>query len=279
MERVIASLPVVTGPQWAGVNYFCTTRAGGVGVAPHDTLNLGRRAGDNPDTVAENRRRVRAAVPAEPLWLRQVHGSEVVDADVMDAAGDPAAGEPAAGDPAAGVPAAGAPVQDEPAVDASVTTQPGRVLAVMVADCLPVVITDSKGLVLGAAHAGWRGLSGGVLENTLAAMRAKAPQAEGWRAWVGPGIGPQHFEVGQDVLDAFTADDPATARYFTPRPGLSGKWLADLAGLADFRLRRAGVQEVALSGLCTVSASDRFFSYRRDGETGRMALLAWLDPV
>jgi YfiH family protein len=289
MERVIASLPVVTGPQWAGVNYFCTTRAGGVGVAPHDTLNLGRRAGDNPDTVAENRRRVRAAVPAEPLWLRQVHGSEVVDADAMDAAGEPAAGEPAAGEPAASEPAAGepaagesttgAPAQDEPAVDASVTTQPGRVLAVMVADCLPVVITDSKGLVLGAAHAGWRGLSGGVLENTLAAMRAKAPQAEGWRAWVGPGIGPQHFEVGQDVLDAFTADDPATARYFTPRPGLSGKWLADLAGLADFRLRRAGVQEVALSGLCTVSASDRFFSYRRDGETGRMALLAWLDPV
>jgi YfiH family protein len=289
MERVIASLPVVTGPQWAGVNYFCTTRAGGVGVAPHDTLNLGRRAGDNPDTVAENRRRVRAAVPAEPLWLRQVHGSEVVDADAMDAAGEPAAGEPAAGEPAAGEPAAGepaagesttgAPAQDEPAVDASVTTQPGRVLAVMVADCLPVVITDSKGQVLGAAHAGWRGLSGGVLENTLAAMRAKAPQAEGWRAWVGPGIGPQHFEVGQDVLDAFTADDPATARYFTPRPGLSGKWLADLAGLADFRLRRAGVQEVALSGLCTVSASDRFFSYRRDGETGRMALLAWLDPV
>ncbi len=284
MERVIASLPVVTGPQWAGVNYFCTTRAGGVGVAPHDTLNLGRRAGDNPDTVAENRRRVRAAVPAEPLWLRQVHGSEVVDADAMDAAGEPAAGEPAAGEPATGEPAAGesttgAPAQDEPAVDASVTTQPGRVLAVMVADCLPVVITDSKGQVLGAAHAGWRGLSGGVLENTLAAMRAKAPQAEGWRAWVGPGIGPQHFEVGQDVLDAFTADDPATARYFTPRPGLSGKWLADLAGLADFRLRRAGVQEVALSGLCTVSASDRFFSYRRDGETGRMALLAWLDPV
>jgi YfiH family protein len=289
MERVIASLPVVTGPQWAGVNYFCTTRAGGVGVAPHDTLNLGRRAGDNPDTVAENRRRVRAAVPAEPLWLRQVHGSEVVDADAMDAAGEPAAGEPAAGEPAASEPAAGepaagesttgVPVQEEPAVDASVTTQPGRVLAVMVADCLPVVITDSKGQVLGAAHAGWRGLSGGVLENTLAAMRAKAPQAEGWRAWVGPGIGPQHFEVGQDVLDAFTADDPATARYFTPRPGLSGKWLADLAGLADFRLRRAGVQEVALSGLCTVSASDRFFSYRRDGETGRMALLAWLDPV
>lgn len=254
MEHVTAGLPVVTGPQWAGVNYFCTTRAGGVGVAPHDTLNLGRRAGDNPDAVAENRRRVRAAVPSEPLWLRQVHGSEVVDADQPD-------------------------VPEEPAVDASVTARPGRVLAIMVADCLPVVIADARGQVLGAAHAGWRGLAGGVLEHTLAAMRAKAPQASDWRAWVGPGIGPREFEVGQDVLDAFVADDPACRRYFTPRPGIAGKWLADLAGLADFRLRRAGVQEVSLSGICTVTQADRYFSYRRDGETGRMALLAWLDPV
>ncbi|MNX52463.1 Laccase domain protein YfiH [compost metagenome] len=254
MDCVIASLPVVTGPTWPGVTYFCTTRAGGVGVAPHDTLNLGRRAGDDPAAVTENRRRVRAAVPGDPLWLRQVHGSEVVDADSPD-------------------------LPDEPALDASVTSHPGRVLAIMVADCLPVVIADADGKVLGAAHAGWRGLAGGVLEHTLAAMRAKAPAATGWRAWVGPGIGPQAFEVGQDVLDAFTADDPATARYFTPRPGLPGKWLADLAGLADFRLRRAGVQEVALSGMCTVSQAQRFFSYRRDTETGRMALLAWLDPV
>lgn len=254
MERLIADLPVVTGPDWNGVGYFCTTRAGGVGVAPHDTLNLGLRAEDNPEAVAENRRRVRAAVPADPLWLRQVHGSEVVDADVSD------------------VPA-------EPAVDASVTAQPGRVLAIMVADCLPVVIADAQGKVLGAAHAGWRGLAGGVLEHTLDAMRAKAPQATGWRAWVGPGIGPEHFEVGQDVLDAFTADDPATARFFSPRPGAAGKWLADLAGLADFRLRRAGVQEVSLSGECTVTRKDRYFSYRRDGVTGRMALLAWLHPV
>lgn len=254
MERVIAGLPVVTGPAWQGVSYFCTTRAGGVGVAPHGTLNLGLRAEDNPEAVAENRRRVRAAVSADPLWLRQVHGSEVVDADAPDA-------------PA------------EPAVDASVTAQPGRVLAVMVADCLPVVIADAHGTVLGAAHAGWRGLAGGVLENTLQAMRAKAPQASGWRAWVGPGIGPQHFEVGQDVLNAFIAEDPATARFFAPRPGLAGKWLADLAGLADFRLRRAGVQEVSLSGECTVTRKDRYFSYRRDGVTGRMALLAWLNPV
>lgn len=254
MERVIAGLPVVTGPDWAGVHYFCTTRAGGVGVAPHDSLNLGRRAGDNPDTVAENRRRVRAAVPSEPLWLRQVHGSEVVDADQPD-------------------------LPEEPAVDASVTAQPGRVLAIMVADCLPVIIADAEGQVLGAAHAGWRGLSGGVLENTLAAMRAKAPQAAAWNAWIGPGIGPQEFEVGQDVLDAFVADDPVTGRYFAPRPGIAGKWLADLAGLADFRLRRAGVQEVSRSGICTVTQAQRYFSYRRDGETGRMALLAWLAPA
>ena len=253
MERVIEGLPVVTGPAWAGVNYFCTTRAGGVGVAPHDTLNLGRRAGDDPDTVAENRRRLRAALPAEPLWLRQVHGSDVIDADATD-------------------------LPDEPALDASVTAQPGRVLAVMVADCLPVVIADADGRVLGAAHAGWRGLSGGVLENTLAAMRAKAPDASAWRAWVGPGIGPDAFEVGRDVLDAFMADDPAAERYFRPRPGMPGKWLADLTGLAEFRLRRAGVQDVTLSGLCTVGDAGRFFSYRRDSETGRMALLAWLDP-
>ena len=207
MERVIQGLPVVTGPQWAGVEYFCTTRAGGVGVAPHDTFNLGRRAEDNPDTVTENRRRLRAALPAEPLWLRQVHGADVVDAD------DPA-------------------TPQEPAADASVTARPGRVLAVMVADCLPVVIADDAGRVLGVAHAGWRGLSGGVLERTLAAMRAKAPDAGGWRAWVGPGISPDAFEVGRDVLDVFMADDPATesisapagpARQMAGRPAWTGR--------------------------------------------------------
>lgn len=249
MERLIHDLPVITGPRWPGVNYFCTTRAGGAGVAPHDTLNLGLRAGDRPETVAENRRRVRAAVPAEPLWLRQVHGHEVVDAD---------AGPP-----------------HEPAADASVTARPGRVLAIMVADCLPVVIADQDGTVLGAAHAGWRGLAGGVLENTLGAMQAKAPGARGWRAWIGPGIGPAAFEVGADVLQAFAADGPEAAALFAPRPGLPGKWLADLPGLALLRLRRAGVQAQSC-GLCTVQDS-RFFSYRRDRETGRMALLAWLD--
>ncbi|WP_459617897.1 peptidoglycan editing factor PgeF [Bordetella sp. 2513F-2] len=251
MERVIHGLPVVCGADWPGVRYFCTTRGGGVGQAPYDTLNLGLRAGDRPEVVAENRRRVRAAVPGEPLWLRQVHGSVVVDAD--------------------------APLSEpEPAADASVTCRPDRVLAIMVADCLPVVMADAEGTVLGVAHAGWRGLSGGVLEATLAAMRAKAPRAGGWRAWIGPGIGPDAFEVGADVLAAFTADDPDAAAAFRPRPDVAGKWWADLPALAQRRLRRAGVAQPESSGLCTASDPGRFFSYRRDRETGRMALLAWL---
>lgn len=251
-EKQIGGLPVVTGADWPGVRYFCTTRAGGVGAAPHDTLNLGLRADDRPEAVAENRRRVRAAVPGEPLWLRQVHGAGVVDADA----------------PSESV---------EPPADASVTIRPGRVLAIMVADCLPVVMSDAHGSVLGVAHAGWRGLAGGVIENTLRAMRAKQPAAHGWRAWVGPGIGPAAFEVGEDVLQAFAPDGPDALALFSPRPERPGKWLADLPALARLRLQRAGVAQPALSGLCTVSDADRFFSYRRDRITGRMALLAWLE--
>ncbi|SAI11667.1 Laccase domain protein yfiH [Bordetella ansorpii] len=251
MEYVIGELPVVGGQRWQGVRYFCTTRGGGVGTAPHDTLNLGLRAGDRPGVVDENRRRVRAVVPSEPLWLRQVHSADVVDADTD--------------------------VRHEPAADASVTTRPGRVLVAMAADCLPVVMADDQGAVLGVAHAGWRGLAGGVLENTLAAMRAKAPDARGWRAWVGPGIGPSAFEVGEDVVRAFSDGDAEAAAFFVPRPEAPGKWLADLPGLARLKLVRAGVAEPELSGLCTVT-DPRFFSYRRDKETGRMAALAWLAP-
>lgn len=258
LPRDAASLPVVTGPRWTGVHYFCTTREGGVGTAPHDTLNLGLRAGDRPEAVAENRRRVRAMLPADPLWLRQVHGTRVVDADGSEE--DAAEGEPAA--------------------DAAVTIAVDRPLAIMVADCLPVLIADTGGRALGAAHAGWRGLAGGVLENTLDALRRKCPAASAWQAWIGPGIGPAAFEVGADVLDAFAPADGGArgeaAALFTPRPGVPGKWLADLPALAELRLRRAGVAHVHRSGLCTVSDARRFFSYRRDGETGRMALLAWL---
>jgi len=258
MEQLIHGFPVITGPQWPGVRYFCTTRAGGVGVAPHDTLNLGLRADDVPETVLENRRRVRAAVPADPLWLRQIHGADVVDADAAVTRNEIG------------------PV--EPAADASVTAVSGRVLAIMVADCLPVFMTDLDGMVVGAAHAGWRGLSSGVLENTLQQLRRKAPAARGWRAWVGPCIGPTHFEVGDDVRQAFSAGGPQALACFVPRVGIPGKWLADLPALAVLRLRQAGVEDVHACGLCTVSDPTRFFSYRRDGTTGRMALLAWREP-
>jgi YfiH family protein len=257
VERITHNLPVITGPQWPGVHYFCTTRAGGVGVAPHDTLNLGLRADDIPETVLENRRRVRLAVPADPLWLRQVHGTDVVDGD-----------SPVLID---GV------EQAEPAADASVTAQSGRVLAIMVADCLPVFMTDLDGTVIGAAHAGWRGLAGGVLENTLAQLKRKAPLAKGWRAWVGPGIGPEHFEVGDDVREAFAGLGSEALACFKPYPLRPGKWLADLPALALLRLKRAGVEDAQACGLCTVSDAQRFFSYRRDGVTGRMGLLAWRD--
>ncbi len=250
MDRVIAGLPVVSGEDWPGVAYFCTTREGGAGVAPYDTFNLGIRAGDRPEAVAENRRRLAAALPGEPRWLRQVHANAVHDADLPPPAGEIAA-------------------------DASVTTRPGQVLAVLVADCLPVLMADEAGQVLGAAHAGWRGLSCGVLENTLELMRRKKPAAGGWRAWVGPGIGPAFFEVGADVLEAFGApgDAEAAACFRLHAPG---KWMADLPGLARLRLQRAGVARVELSGLCTYADRARFFSYRRDRETGRMAMLAWL---
>jgi len=244
-----AGLPVVPGPGWPGVACFCTTRAGGVGAAPYDTLNLGLKAGDDPATVAENRRRLRAGLPGDPFWLAQVHGSRVLDADA-DLPGGQA--------------------------DAAVTARAGRVLAIMTADCLPVVLSDLDGRVLGAAHAGWRGLAGGVLENTLDELRRRHPRARGWRAWVGPGIGPEAFEVGEDVREAFAPGGPQALAAFAPRPQARGKWLADLPALAELRLRRAGVEQVSLSRLCTVQHRELFFSYRRDGRTGRMATLAWL---
>ena len=249
MERVIQGLPVVTGPQWAGVEYFCTTRAGGVGVAPHDTFNLGRRAEDNPDTVTENRRRLRAALPAEPLWLRQVHGADVVDAD------DPA-------------------TPQEPAADASVTARPGRVLAVMVADCLPVVIADDAGRVLGVAHAGWRGLSGGC----WSAPWRPCGQGAGCRrlARLGrAGYQPRRLRGGPGCAGRLHGRRSGYGILFPPA-GPARQMAGRPAWTAEFRLRRAGVGDVTLSRLCTVADGGRFFSYRRDGITGRMALLAWL---
>ena len=250
-------LPLIRPKQaWQGVELFCTTRQGGVGQAPYDTFNLGLGTQENPTSVHENRRRLRQVLPSEPAWLKQVHGIRVVDADDL-------------------------PLFDSnlgpPAADASVTTTPGRVLAVLTADCLSVVLADQAGTVVGVAHAGWKGLAAGVLEATFQLMQAKRPLASDWRAWIGPGIGAQAFQVGDEVRVAFEGKGAEQSGHFVPDPLESGKWRADLAGLARWRLTQMGVTQVESSGLCTVNDPQRqFFSYRRDRETGRMATLAWL---
>lgn len=235
-------------PGWpapANVKALSTTRAGGLGVAPFDSLNLGTHVGDDPATVAANRARLRALLPAEPCWLNQVHGTAVVDLATYG-----------------GVPDA----------DAAVSRQPGAVCVVMTADCLPVLLCDRAGTVVGAAHAGWRGLQGGVIEATVRAMDVPAGEL---MAWLGPAIGPAAFEVGDEVRAAFVADDAAAATAFRPA-GPAGKWLADLYLLARQRLAALGVMGVHGGDACTFTEAARFFSYRRDGRTGRMASLVWL---
>ncbi len=235
-------------PDWpapAGVRALSTTRAGGVSVAPYDSLNLGIHVGDDPANVAANRAQVRRIVPSEPAWLNQVHGTVVADAASV-----------------AGVPDA----------DASVSRTPGAVCVVMTADCLPVLLCDRAGSVVGAAHAGWRGLHGGVIEATVAAMQVAPTDVI---AWLGPAIGPTAFEVGDEVRAAFVATDAIADAAFKPA-GQPGKWLADIYLLARQRLAALGVTAVYGGDCCTVSESRRFFSYRRDGVTGRMASLVWL---
>jgi hypothetical protein len=206
--------------------------------------------GDDPAAVERNRRLLRALLPAEPAWLRQVHGTRVIDAAGL------AAGEVEA--------------------DASFATAPGCVCVVMVADCLPVLFCDRDGTRVAAAHAGWRGMSAGVLENTVAALGCAPGDV---LAYLGPAIGPDRFEVGQEVVDAFTRADPQAAQCFrTKAPGPRGepKWLADLYRLARQRLAAARVRAVYGGGLCTYEDSARFFSHRRDPRSGRHAALIWL---
>ena len=233
-------------PGWpapAPVRALTTTRAGGVSRPPWDAFNLAAHVGDAPQHVAANRAalRRRFGLPADPVWLQQVHGARVVEAG----------------------PAAEA--------DAVWSRTPGQVCAVLTADCLPVLLCDRAGDCVAAAHAGWRGLAAGVLEATVAALPADAADL---MAWLGPAIGPDAFEVGDEVREAFvTADARAGAAF---RPAGDGRWLADLYGLAHLRLAAAGVTRVFGGGLCTFTDRDRFYSYRRDGVTGRMASLIWL---
>lgn len=250
--------PVINGPTWSGVNYFCTTRQGGFSQADWAGFNLGFNTAEPDATTQANRRVLHDHLPAAPVWLEQVHGCAVVDVDNM---------------------ALGSLSVQRPKADAAVTATPGRVLAVLTADCLPVVISDDKASVLGVAHAGWRGLAAGVLEATLMLMRQRAPDAGGWRAWIGPGISQTHFQVGVDVYQAFVNADAQAARYFLAQPAVNGaaKWLADLPGLAARRFARAGVTDVTLSARCTYEEPDVFYSYRLNPGTGRMATVAWLD--
>lgn len=249
-------------PDWPGlpanVGALATTRKGGVSAAPFDDgnggggLNLGLHVGDDPEAVQANRVRLQAMLPGRPAWISQVHGADVVDAATVG------------------------PDQPVRVGDASIATAPGVVCAILTADCLPVLFADAGGKVVGAAHAGWRGLAGGVLGTTIAAMRAAG--AGEITAWMGPAIGPQAFEVGGDVLDAFAAALPgADARSaFAPYPGRPGKYLADMFALARMMLARDGVTSVYGGTHCTATERDTFYSYRRDGVTGRQASLIWL---
>lgn len=234
-------------PDWpapARVRALVTTRSGGVSGGPYASLNLGTRVGDDEEAVRENRARLRAALPSEPKWLQQVHGTDVVEADRADA---------------------------EARADAALTSTPDVVCTVQIADCLPVLLCDRAGTSVAAAHAGWRGLSAGVLERAVTALCA-APKD--LIAWLGPAIGPRNFEVGGDVLGAFTRSDPDAAAAFEPLR--EGKWLADLYALARLRLGRAGVGAVFGGGLCTFADPQRFFSHRRDRVTGRHAACIWI---
>lgn len=249
-----ATAPQFLMPDWplgGRVRAAVTLRAGGVSGGPYDSLNLAAHVGDRPADVAENRRRVRMALslPTEPLWLNQVHGVAVADADAVAAAAS------------------------APQADAAVTRRPGRVLAVLVADCLPVLLARRDGAALAVAHAGWRGLAGGVIEAAVAALHTAPEQL---CAWLGPAIGPAHFEVGEEVRSAFCAADAGAAGAFVPNA--RGRWQCDLPALARQRLAALGLSQVYGEAPCTFAQPERFYSYRRERLTGRLAALLWIDP-
>ena len=236
-------------PEWPappGVKAFVTTRAGGVSSPPYDSLNLGFATDDDDQAVAANRARVGALLPGEPRWLKQVHGANVVEAES---------------------------VGERPEADASVAREAGTVCAILVADCLPILLADRHARVVAAAHAGWRGLAAGVIDNTVAAMRRSGAQPRDLLAFIGPGIGPRAFEVGDEVREAYVSRDAGAAGAFVPHA--RGKWLADLPALARRALARCSVDAVYGGELCTYSDAARFYSYRRDKDTGRMAGLIW----
>ncbi|HEY6722016.1 MAG TPA: peptidoglycan editing factor PgeF [Burkholderiales bacterium] len=221
-----------------------TTRAGGVSSGNFASLNLSLRVGDDPERVARNRAILRTYLPADPVWVKQVHGTVVIDA---------------------------AEAKPDAEADGIVARVAGSICTVLTADCLPVLLSDRAGKAVGIAHAGWRGLAGGIIENVV---RATAPSPQDLIAYLGPGIGPGTYEVGEDVRLAFIGNDPGADVAFTPCQ--KGKYLADLCALARRRLTASGVAEIHGGGFCAAS-DERFFSFRRDRTTGRMASLIWLE--
>jgi polyphenol oxidase len=242
-------------PEWPApprVRAAFTLRTGGASAPPFDSLNVGVHVGDDASAVMENRGRVRRYLhlPADPRWIEQVHGTDVLDLDGTLPSGTP------------GLRSA----------DAVVTRRTGQVCVVQVADCLPVLFATRDASAIAAAHAGWRGLAAGVLEATLAALAVEPANV---MAWLGPAIGPAHFEVGDEVRMAFLTRDPDAATAFTRN--LRDRWQCDLAVLARRRLAALGVRAVFGGNWCTYGDRARFFSYRRDGHCGRMAALIWLE--
>lgn len=238
------------------IKAFCSTRVGGVSKPPFDGLNLGLNAGDDPMNVLQNRNLLRSILPTDPCWLRQIHGVTVST-------------------PATRVTFMGGPYE----ADASVTNIPNEVLAILTADCMPVLFASKSGDVIGAAHAGWRGLSGGVLENTIREMCALSRDLmpQDITVWMGPAIGPTAFEVGEDVLQAFSGQSKAIlSEAFRPISGSAGKYWANLYLLAQDRLRSFGIEQIYGGDFCTVGDPANFYSYRRDKKTGRFASLIWI---
>ena len=235
-------------PDWpapAGVHAATTLRTGGVSIGPYTSLNPALHVGDDPDAVMRNRRfiRERLGLPSEPVWLEQIHSNNVVKAGA---------------------------VSQPPQADASYTDERGVVCAVMTADCLPLLLCSVDGTRIAAVHAGWRGLLAGVISNAVAALGKNE-----LLVWLGPAIGPDTFEVGGEVRAAFVQKSPAFAEAFKPQGG--GKWLADIYQLARIELNALGLTSLYGGRFCTVTEPDRFYSYRRDTVTGRMATLIWRD--
>ncbi len=246
------SLPVITA-DWeapSSVVALTTTRAGGVSAPPFDALNLGAHVDDDPDAVRRNRERIQSGLrlPSAPIWLSQMHGSRVAEVAINTQGSIPEA-------------------------DAAVTRQRGCVLAIMTADCLPVVLCSPDFQVIAAVHGGWRSLAADILQNAVLAMDCPSHSVH---AWLGPAIGPDCFEVGGEVRDQFVAQDEQMAGCF--RANDRQRFMADIYAIARRSLTTLGVNQISGGGLCTYSDSDRFYSYRRTPETGRMATLAWMRP-